>query len=1036
MFAQLDTKTVYSFMDSLIDLNHYFKQAKRLGYQAIGIMDQDNLYGAYHFIKGCQRHGLQPILGLEVAITVKEQALTLKLVAKNDTGYQQLLKLSTEKMSGELDLDTLVQYLEGIAVIVPFRQSLSDLGLPFDYFIGIDEASDLSKIGSTERLIPFRTVRYFDDTETETLQMLHAIRDNISLADTALVAKDQFLAPCQEMTAIFQEKCPEALLNLAELTASIAYHFDTDLKLPRFNRDKPAKEELRELTESGLRERQLWKEPYQSRLAEELAIISDMGFDDYFLIVWDLLRFGRSRGYYMGMGRGSAAGSLVAYSLRITGIDPVKNNLLFERFLNKERYSMPDIDIDLPDIYRSEFLHYVRDRYGSEHSAQIVTFSTFGPKQAVRDVFKRFGVPEYELTSLTKKIGFKDTLSTVYEKNIAFRQTINSRLEFQKAFEIAKRIEGNPRQTSIHAAGIVMSDDHLTNHIPLKKGEDMMVTQYDASAVEANGLLKMDFLGLRNLTLVQKMQEKVVNDYGLSIDIEAINLEDPETIALFARGDTKGIFQFEQHGAISLLKRIKPTSFEEIVATTSLNRPGASDYTQNFIKRRQGQENIDLIDPVIAPILEPTYGIMLYQEQVMQIAQVYAGFTLGKADLLRRAMSKKNLVEMQRMQEDFLNGAKALGRSEETARLLFARMEKFAGYGFNRSHAFAYAALAFQLAYFKAHYPEVFFDVMMNYSSSDYITDALDFGFEAAQVTINTIPFNDKIERHKIYMGLKNIKGLPREFSYWIIENRPFTSVENFLCSIPEKYQKTSFLEPLIKIGLFDGFEKNRQKIINNLEGLLTFVNELGSLFADSSFSWVETEDYSAAEKYYFEQDLLGVGMSKHPLLAVAEKSTVAVTPITKLVKDTEATLLVQIDAIRVIRTKSSGQQMAFLSVTDTKQKLDVTLFPEQYAVYKQDLKEGHIYYINGRVKERDNRLQLVCHQLRLAQSQRYWLLVESHQHDAAISDILTAFSGETPVIIHYQEGKETLELNHIRVNVSKELEEALSPYVLKTVFR
>ena len=303
-----------------------------------------------------------------------------------------------------------------------------------------------------------------------------------------------------------------------------------------------------------------------------------MGFDDYFLVVWDLLRFGRSQGYYMGMGRGSAVGSLVAYALDITGIDPVAKNLIFERFLNRERYTMPDIDIDIPDIYRPEFIRYVRDRYGSIHAAQIVTYSTFGAKQAIRDVFKRYGVPEYELTSITKKIGFKDTLTSAYEGNLGFRQLIQGKIEYQKAFEIAKKIEGYPRQTSIHAAGVVISDKNLTDYIPLKYGEDMLITQYDAHGVEGNGLLKMDFLGLRNLTFAQKMQELLFETQGIQLRIEEIDLEDRATLALFAAGKTKGIFQFEQPGAIRLLKRVKPESFEEVVATTSLNRPGASDY--------------------------------------------------------------------------------------------------------------------------------------------------------------------------------------------------------------------------------------------------------------------------------------------------------------------------------------------------------------------------------------------------------------------------------------------------------------------------
>ena len=780
----------------------------------------------------------------------------------------------------------------------------------------------------------------------------------------------------------------------------------------------------------------MWLPAYQERLEKELSIIHKMGFDDYFLIVWDLLRFGRSHGYYMGMGRGSAAGSLVSYALDITGIDPVKNNLLFERFLNEERYSMPDIDIDLPDVYRSEFLHYVRDRYGSLHSAQIVTFSTFGAKQAIRDVFKRFGAPEHELTNITKKISFRDTLTSVYDKNLSFRQIINSKIEYQKAFAIAKRIEGNPRQTSIHAAGVVMSDDNLTEHIPLKTGEDMMITQYDAQAVEANGLLKMDFLGLRNLTFVQRMQEKVAKDYGVTIDIKSIDLEDKKTLELFAAGKTKGIFQFEQAGAINLLKRIQPCRFEDIVATTSLNRPGASDYTENFIKRRFGQEEVDLIDPLVASILEPTYGIMLYQEQVMQIAQIYAGFTLGKADLLRRAMSKKKVDDMQKMESDFLEGAQQLGRPLEAAKDLFSRMAKFAGYGFNRSHAFAYSALAFQLAYFKAHYPAVFYDIMLNYSSADYITDALDSQFKVKKIDINTVPYNNKISDGHIYLGLKNLRGVPRDLCYWIIENRPFNSIEDFLTRLPENYQKMDMITPLVEVGAFDQFDRNRRKIIENLEPLFIFVNELGSLFADTSYSWIETEDYPNAEKYRLEQSLLGVGISPHPLLEIARQSTKGFTALADLQENTEATILVELNQIRVIRTKTKGEQMAFLSVTDTQKKFDVTLFPETFVRFKDKLQEGRFYYFTGKIQNRNNHLQMILNHIQEASSERLWLLLPNHLHDNEISEILSQYPGNIPVILHYQDSKQTLQSQRHLVQRTTELIEALSSYTLKTIYQ
>ena len=760
-----------------------------------------------------------------------------------------------------------------------------------------------------------------------------------------------------------------------------------------------------------------------------------MGFDDYFLIVWDLLRFGRSQGYYMGMGRGSAVGSLVAYTLEITGIDPVEKNLLFERFLNLERYTMPDIDIDIPDVYRPEFIRYVRDRYGTMHTAQIVTYSTFGAKQAIRDVFKRYGVPEYELTNITRKISFRDTLTSAYEKNMSFRQIINSKLEYQKAFEIAKKIEGNPRQTSIHAAGVVMSDNDLTDHIPLKYGEDMYITQYDAHGVESNGLLKMDFLGLRNLTFVQRMKEAALEKYGVAIDIAKIDLEDTATLQLFATGRTKGIFQFEQAGAINLLKRVQPAQFEEVVATTSLNRPGASDYIDNFVRRKHGQEKVEMLDPSLEDILAPTYGIMLYQEQVMQVAQRFGGFSLGKADILRRAMGKKNVAEMHKMEAEFVTGALELGHSETKAKEVFAVMEKFAGYGFNRSHAYAYSALAFQLAYFKAHYPDIFFDIMLNYSSSDYITDALEFDFQVASLNINNIPYRDKFQDKQIYLGLKNIKGLPRDFAYWIIENRPFTNVEDFILKLPTQYHKIQLITPLVQVGLFDVFEKNRQKILQNLPNLFVFADELGSLFADTNYSWTEAEDYTEAEKFELEKEIIGVGLSEHPLLKFAKSATQAFTPIQDLVENNHATILGEILSIRVIRTKT-GENMAFLQVSDAKRKMEVTVFPDAFKQFSKGLHEKGFYYLTGRVQKREERLQLILNDLQEAVTERFWIQVEDHESDAAISAILRKFRGDIPVVLRYENERKTVAITQYRVQKSEKLQEELKKITMKTIYQ
>ncbi|VTY31420.1 DNA polymerase III subunit alpha [Streptococcus anginosus] len=1033
MVAQLDTKTVYTFMDSLISIKKYVETAKNLGYQTLGIMDIDNLYGAYHFMETATEQGIKPLLGIEMTLDYTGFPLNLRFLALDSQGYRNLMKLSTLKMIGKSKWEEFQHLLEGIAIIVPVFEGIETLDLGREFYIGV--FPDTPKQAFSHATLPLQTVRYFDTGDLETLQMLCAIRENSSLREVGNLPNHEYFLSPEQFTQDFQENFPESLDNLEQLVADIHYEINTELKLPRFNPDCPAVEELRERAEIGLEKKGLNGSIYKERLQQELSVIHQMGFDDYFLIVWDLLRFGRSQGYYMGMGRGSAVGSLVAYALEITGIDPVEKNLIFERFLNLERYTMPDIDIDIPDVYRPEFIRYVRDRYGTMHAAQIVTYSTFGAKQAIRDVFKRYGVPEYELTNITRKISFRDNLTSAYEKNMSFRQIINSKLEYQKAFEIAKKIEGNPRQTSIHAAGVVMSDNDLTDHIPLKYGEDMYITQYDAHGVESNGLLKMDFLGLRNLTFVQRMKEATLEKYDVAIDIAKIDLEDTATLQLFATGRTKGIFQFEQAGAINLLKRVQPAQFEEVVATTSLNRPGASDYIDNFVRRKHGQEKVEMLDPSLEDILAPTYGIMLYQEQVMQVAQRFGGFSLGKADILRRAMGKKNVAEMHKMEAEFVTGALELGHSETKAKEVFAVMEKFAGYGFNRSHAYAYSALAFQLAYFKVHYPDIFFDIMLNYSSSDYITDALEFDFQVASLNINNIPYRDKFQDKQIYLGLKNIKGLPRDFAYWIIENRPFTNVEDFIMKLPTQYHKIQLITPLVQVGLFDVFEKNRQKILQNLPNLFVFADELGSLFADTNYSWTEAEDYTEAEKFELEKEIIGVGLSEHPLLKFAKSATQAFTPIQDLVENNHATILGEILSIRVIRTKT-GENMAFLQVSDAKRKMEVTVFPDAFKQFGKGLHEKGFYYLTGRVQKREERLQLILNDLQEAVTERFWIQVEDHESDAAISAILRKFRGDIPVVLRYENERKTVAITQYRVQKSEKLQEELKKITMKTIYQ
>lgn len=1033
MYTQLATRSVYTFLESTVTISDYVKAAKDMGYTHLGIMDTDNLYASQIFVKACHQMAIQPILGCEMTWQINgyEDPVTLMCVAKDTPGYYQLVALSSRKMLGETILDTRKEAIDHLAFILPYEDGIESLSLPFDSYIGIEPDSPL--LTDESRAIAMHRVTHLHSQDTEVLRVLSGIKDNKPLYQVPPIFKDRRLQPVDTMSHAYHHR-PHALSNLNNLCQTIAYTFDTSLKLPRFNPNKEAKEELADIVWRSASAKSLEEPVYQERLQEELTVIHEMGFDDYFLIVHDLMQYAAKKGYYMGMGRGSAAGSLVAYVLDITGIDPIKNHLIFERFLNRERFSMPDIDIDMPDIHRSDVLKYVNHRYGDTHTAQIVTFSTFGAKQALRDTLKRYEKPEHEIAEVTRAIGRDKTLEHVYETNLRFRQLIQSKPEYQEAFALAKRLQGWPRQTSTHAAGVVISDMPLMEILPIRSGEEMPLTQFDGLGVEACGLLKMDFLGLRHLTLAEKMQTEIRKSEDPSFSIREVDLEDTSTLELFSKGETKGIFQFDKPGAIRLLRQMKPTSFEDIVATTSLNRPGASDYTENYLNRRSGKESVDLIDDSIAAILRPTYGVMLYQEQVMQIAQSYAGFSLGKADILRRAMGKKDPKTMQAMSDEFLEGAVHLGHTPERAMAIFERMAKFAGYGFNRSHAYTYSALAFQEAYVKVHYPAIYYQVMMQYAGQEFVLEAIERGFSLAPLSINTTQYQDTIQKDRIYLGFHRIKGVGRDLSEWLSNNRPFNSVEDLILRLPNAYRTLDILTPLIQVGALDEFGHGRQELLGNLSGLLRFAETFSSIFGVDAYAWKAVADDKAVY-YQMEKEVLGVGISPHPLKELQAHARMPILPLSRFVIGDKASCLVQIEEVRVIRTKKDGRQMAFLKVTDLLTKLDVTVFPNLFLKSAPLLKEGATVYITGRAKERHGAIQLMADELEPASLETFWVKVDDRRQEEAIGEILKAHPGDIPVIIHDVSTKETM-VSDFRVSKSTKLESELAPLVRQILFR
>ena len=1070
MFAPLNTKTEYSFLDSVVKLDDYLEGALRLGYKTVGICDVGNLHAAFRFVRKAQMLNLQPVISIELNFEWRGLPVSFSFIAKNTEGYKNLLRISTFHNYDRRQFSDIQNHLSGIALVIPETygalSELSELAAFADEaYIGIDQQTDKGTKFNLPTL-PFPAVRYLNFADNEILAILHAVRDGLSFDESLTVSSNELLQRPEAYESYFQKYFPQALTNLSVLTAKIAYQFDEKLELPRFDKKREAVEHLREEAILGLSARLEEKKSltgissvslanalaeestmidlsvYQERLEKELSVIHQMGFDDYFLIVADLLRYAREQDIYCGMGRGSAAGSLVAYVLGITQVDPVKHNLFFERFLNPERVAMPDIDIDMPDDRRAELLAYMKNRYGSDHVAQIVTFSTLGKRQALRDVGKAFGMTEAELSNLTRMLVRRfGTLADEYENNQRFKAEVLKNGKLKRIYEVARRIEGMPRQTSTHASGVVLSEESLVNYVSLKPSEDLALTQYEAPDVEAIGLLKIDFLGLRNLTIISRLRDLVKKRQKIDIDPLKIDLEDETTLALFRAGNTMGIFQFENPQMRRFLRNLAPSKFDDIVDATSIFRPGPSQFIPQFVARRHGKEIVPVVDDSISEILKPTYGIMIYQEQIMQVAQAFAGFSLGKADLLRRAISKKKGSELEKLREDFLISAGEMGHSKEKAEEIYDLIERFANYGFNRSHGFAYGALAFQIAYFKAHFPDEFYEIQLRDRKREVmILDALDNGFEIEKPNINQMKIGDFVKNKKIRLGLAHVQGISRDLAKWIVENQSYKNLADFVEKLPNNFHKKESILPLIQIGAFDYADSNRGKLAYNLADHANLLNYYSDdIFMASSgggFAYHEAEDYSETEKYDFEKNLLGIGVTPHPLQSLAQRFSGNFTPIANLVKNSRMTILVEINYIRTHRTKT-GQTMAFLTVSDSRENFDVTLFPEIYRQFSSELEQGKFYLISGKVTERNDELQLVADRMSpaLETDKKLWLNLRDEKYNQKISQILCEFPGSHQVILHYSNLKKTIQTK-IYVEESEFLKKRLEGYVIGIVYK
>lgn len=1012
--VSLQNLSSFTLLESPTKVKNLAENAKKKGYSAIALTDINITYGLVDFYKAAKDTGIKPLLGMQLRINGlidEANKYDLIVIAKDDQGYKNILRLSsavnllTENGEKEnvLIFEDLKKYIGHLILITPsnlhselkmlqtnnpkmganyLRKLQDSLPSSSSMYLGVyadsgqQEYINYIRSLATQFSLPLTAVedgQYLNRNEQFLRRTLQAIKTNTHLENIEQLAKQagsHYLKNSEELQVSYRKFDIEDALENAEkigkiCTAEIKFQ---DPQLPKFKQNKfpTSKEYLHALAQEGLAKRFNNQIPaqYQKRLDYELQVINEMGFDNYFLIVWDVMNFAHSVHITTGPGRGSAAGSLVSYALRITEVDPIEYNLLFERFLNPARQQMPDIDLDIPDNRRDEVIKYMFEKYGMNHAAQILTFGTLAAKQVLKDVCRVFGLNKVEtyrwLDAIPHSKG-KITLAEAYQKSKELQLLVNTNELSKILFATAEHLENLPRHYSIHAAGLVITDDSLAEIVGLQAGPlGIPVTQQTKLNVESLGLLKIDFLGLRNLTILGNIVAALRAD-GIDIDPNQIPLDDQETLALFQRGDTDAVFQFESDGIKRVLEQLHPDSFEDIVAVNALYRPGPINNIDHFINRKHGKERVQYPDPSLKKILGTTYGVLVYQEQVMQTAQVLAGFSLGEADLLRRAMSKKNAEVIQRERAKFIEGAIKLGRKKETAEKVYDYIAQFANYGFNRSHAVAYSKIAFWLAYFKVHYPGAFYLALLNsnmgnrHKIAQYLTQAQEAGIKILPPDIENSKADFSLENGKILVGLKAIRGLRSDLLKQILEiKRPIKSMTDFLWKIDNNLLSADAVGNLIKAGTFDRLAPNRNELLKINKDLVESVKMAGSnlsLFETLEPKVEEEKMPTAAEKSAMEVEAMGFSTGINPIIAVQKYARKFNAKRLQVFESNEQGIAVgKLMKVKQITTKK-GDNMAFAVFSDTSGEKDFTIFPQVWEKVGENLKIGEIYLLQVRTQ-------------------------------------------------------------------------------------
>ena len=1133
-FVHLHLHTEYSLLDGACRISDVVARAKALGQRALAVTDHGVMYGAVDFYKACKKEGIKPIIGCEIYMAPngrmdKQYELDSKyshliLLAKNKTGYHNLIKIVSRGFTEgfyykpRADFELLEQYSEGLICLSGcIAGSVQQKLLNEDYegakrealryrsIFGEDYYLELQNHGYKEDavilpgllkiheetgipMVATNDAHYITQEDSFTQKVLMCIQMNKTLDDEDAPGFDTeefYLKSGDEMASLFAQY-PGAIENTVKIADQCNYDFEFgQFHLPKFQLPDgvdDSYEYLEQLCYEGLSQRyDNIDEVLKERLNYELNTIRSMGYVDYFLIVSDFIAHAKKKDIPVGPGRGSAAGSLVAYCLKITDIDPIEYDLLFERFLNPERVTMPDIDIDFCYERRGEVIEYVIEKYGADNVAQIVTFGTMAAKQAVRDVGRAMGMPYGEVDAVSKMIPFRlgITLQEAIDDVPALKELFETNQSIRRLLNQALKLEGFPRHNSTHAAGVVITENEVSDFVPISLNGDAYVTQFSMTTLEELGLLKMDFLGLRNLTIIHDTEQLIRQDEP-DFSIENIPLDDAATFKTLASGNTMGVFQMESPGMRQVLARLKPSEFEDIIAVISLYRPGPMDSIPMYIENKNNPQKVRYLTPELEPILKVTYGCIVYQEQVMQIVRSLAGYSYARADLVRRAMSKKKGDVMEREREIFLHGsvddagnvvipgALRNGISEAAANKIFDQMIDFAKYAFNKSHATCYAKVAYQTAYLKTHYQTAYLAALMTSvigsteKTAEYIEECRRLGIKVLPPHINKSFSRFQATEDGIVYGLLAIKNVGVKMVHDIVEERErngeYKDFVDFCSRLAGADINSRAIESMIKCGVFDCFNYSRRHLtmvheslfnsiaaekksqIDGQIGLFSMLDETPDVGA--RFFKDPQPEFEKSVKLAFEKELIGVHLTDNPFepyrhIYDRKDITTFSTALSEETEDgREMWCFAQIDNYRSVKTKS-GQEMGYLALSDITGGIEGILFPKVYARLRSGISKNSMVFLRGRIQQDEVRgTKLLIEEIRCPSEQelaqkcrRLYLKMPGNQSPVtgAVLEVLRRHPGVCECILYFEDSQKSVStLNRFGISIDDALLEEL----------